>query len=299
MNGPANSKGMPLAIWGRALLVALILLAALYVIVSIRDNQPGYSTLKDGKAEEITNANGNNLDGYFLGSSLTSYALIQNNSFDSLISKQKEKFNYKIVFGSRYCLQDFNDKIEEILKLRPRYLFIESNIACLEYHGDGFSKFRLWLSNIPIFMIMRINREFGLFGKPGPHSAFGNNALKTDHDFLNSGIVDMANVYIKTRKADAFPEWVAFYKQAARLGIKVYLLEIPRSFEAEQFLPVKIKQEYSALVKEYSHRYNIGYLDFPFKLGKERYYRDRAHFNQTGSYCYSTWLVKRIRNGNL
>jgi len=299
MNRPADITGMPLFIWVRAFIVALIFLVILCFIVISRDKRLAVLELKSEQAEEFTNTDGSRLDAYFLGSSLTKDALMRNNTLDSVIEKRKEKFRYKAVVGDRYCLRDLNSQIADIRKLRPRVLFIESNIACIDYQGNGFSKFRIWLSNVPLYIIMRVNMIFKLFDKPAPHSNFRQNVQRPDFGFLNAGIVNIPNVIIKIRKINDFPLWNEFYKQTAGLDIKIYLLEIPRSLEAEQYIPVKIKQQYNALVREYHDNYNIGYLDFPFSLSRNRYFQDRAHFNEAGSFFYCTWLIKRLSHGKL
>jgi hypothetical protein len=83
------------------------------------------------------------------------------------------------------------------------------------------------------------------------------------------------------------------------LGIKIYLLKLPRSLEAEKLMIKTFTEQYDELVKKYYKEYNIEYIDFPDKLSRDKYYIDQAHFNKFGSEYYSDWLITEFYNRKL
>jgi hypothetical protein len=293
----ANNTGMPLFIWVRALIVALILLVTLYFFVDRREKRLYGNAPKSGRLEDYTNSQDGRVDVCFLGSSLTGNALILYHSLDNTMARMKEKIHYKVIIGSGVCLQDLNDKIAEIRKLRPKYLFIESNIACIDLTGNELSKFRVKLAVIPLYFIMMGGNAFKLADNQLPASYIEKHDLNLDFDNLKADFYDLSTINFKIRHINDFPEWDSFFKEAVNLGIKIYLLDIPRSMEAEHLLSDKFKQQFNDLVKQYNNKYNIGYIDFPGRLNRNKYYVDRGHFNKSGSYYYCEWLVKELSNG--
>ena len=76
-------------------------------------------------------------------------------------------------------------------------------------------------------------------------------------------------------------------------------MEIPISNEAELQLSNSLKQQTSLLLSRYSEYFSIGYVYFPEKLTRNKYYIDGAHFNKLGASYYSDWLVNEIYNREL
>ena len=296
---PRYDTGMPLFIWFMAFVIALVLLVALYLFEDTRGKRLRNMESQNPPVEEYSNSDGSELDACFLGSSMTNCALIRYHSLDSIIDARKVRFNYKSFVGSRFSLEDLDNKIEEIRTLRPKYLFIESGIACYDFRADGFSRFRIWLSNVPLYFVLMVNQAFGLLDKPQPRSYFGQSEAKLDFDNLYTDIDNLANSNFKIRKMNEFPVWDLFFMQAPALGIRIFLLEMPRSGDAEKFIPARLNREYNSLVKQYYNQYGITYIDFPDHLDRNTYYMDRAHFNEPGSDYYCSWLLKEFCTRNL
>ena len=103
-----------------------------------------------------------------------------------------------------------------------------------------------------------------------------------------------AELQIRIRGINEFYLWNKFFKEAEELGIKIYLLEVPRSAEAERHLPGSVKQQFNYLVDKYNTQYNVGFIGFHEKLSFTKYYVDGAHFNKLGADYYSDWLVNEI-----
>jgi len=120
-----------------------------------------------------------------------------------------------------------------------------------------------------------------------------------DFDTNKTGYYDSFGEMFRVRSLNEFRLWSMFYKEAAGLGIKIYLLELPRSIEAERHLLVKFKEEYKELVRQYKTVYNIDYIGFTNNISQDKYYLDRAHFNKLGGDYYCEWLMNELCNRNL
>lgn len=296
MSRPENKVGMPLHIWGWVFMIALTLLLSLYFIFAIRDKQ----IKKQGVYfKEFANTTNEKLDAYFIGTSLTDCALFEYHSLDSEIRKRNIKINYKATVLRGASLRDFNVKIKELRELRPRYLFIESNIVCIDLGMNAFYIFRKRLVRIPLYFISMKRNAFKLINNYAPISF--DNQYKLNLGFETKGENTSENYgdKFRVRKIDEFRMWDSFYREAAGLGIKIYLLDMPRSAEAEQGLSAKFKQQYAELVKQFIDVKNIKHVEFKDKISKDEYYQDYAHFNKKGSYYYCDWLLDELCKQNL
>ena len=296
MNQKGYNIGITILIWVRAFGIALLLLVILFFFMNVRDKKLEIKNPVGGLfySEHFTNNHEKRLDFYFLGSSLTNNALIQYISFDSLIAKKNVGINYKAAICGGACLQDFNNLIVEIKQLRPRYLFIESNTACLNMGGinnsfNFFAIYRTRLARFPEYLFGMGTDAFQLINNPVPKAYIEEKLAKSDFD-------NRFSIYEKfgVRSINEFQLWSSFYKEAASLGIKIYLLEFPRSIEAEQHFSVKFKDEYKGLIQQYKAEYNIDYIGFPDKRFQNKYFLDGAHFNKFGGDYYCELLMNEI-----
>jgi len=178
MNIKESNKGTPMSIWIGAFGIALLLMVVLYFFMNIRDKQIEIKNpIGNLYFEHYTNKQENRLDLYFLGSSLTQDALIAYFSFDSIIAKRNRRINYKTVVRIGARLQDFNNIIMEIKKLRPRCLFIESNLACISMDGSNnifyfFIDYRTRLARFPEYLFGMGSNVFQLINNPVPKAYF-------------------------------------------------------------------------------------------------------------------------------
>ncbi len=95
------------------------------------------------------------------------------------------------------------------------------------------------------------------------------------------------------RKIDEIPDELdQFFKQAADAGIKVIILNLPRSEKSKAGLP-GTEEEYIRLMKDYENNYQIHCLDYPYQLGLESFV-DYHHMTPTSRENYSSWLLKQL-----
>lgn len=281
--------GMPLRLWVMSAIVALATLIFLYLLFAFTDIQPNTNREKALREKSHSYNLNKNVDVYFIGSSLSRGALFAFNSLENSILKNDKRFNFKIIVGNGFSLDEFNYKIREIKALQPKYLFIESNLACIDIFRNPFLGFRHRLSRLAFDLInisnlVKLNDDFLVnnFNRqidPDPK------ADKKNRD---------AELQIRIRGINEFYLWNKFFKEAEELGIKIYLLEVPRSAEAERHLPGSVKQQFNYLVDKYNTEYNVGFIGFHEKLSFTKYYVDGAHFNKLGADYYSDWLVNEI-----
>ena len=286
--------GMPFSLWGISGITALLMLSFLYLFFSISEIKPNKTRTRLLREKTYTNDPEKRLDAYFLGSSLTRGALLAFNSLENSIKKSNKGFNFKLVTGNGFSLNDFNYKIEEIKSLQPKCLFIERNLISTDNFINPVLSFRHRLARIPVdFFNLR-----NLF-KVNNNPVSENFIEQFDPDFIIDKNNKMPRVKIRIRGFNEFLLWKEFFRTAEKSGIKIYLLEVPISVEAELQLSNSLLQQINLLVTRYSEYYSIGYVDFSEKLTRTKYYFDGAHFNKPGADYYSDWLVNEIFNREL
>ncbi len=294
MKQTEQKTGMPLFLWLVSVLVATGFLVSAFFLLQFRDKELGIKGVQNVTVTQYTNAGNDSLDGYFLGTSLTSCALIQYRALDSLIRIRKEKFRYKFLIAPGATLKDYNYTIDEIRRLRPKCLFIESNTACVDMSGqDSWSmiNFRIRMARVPVYLFGMGFNALHLFKSYVPADFAERHRKKIYLDEQN--LLDDFEVGKRFRVRDPgeFPLWENFFKEAGSLGIKIYFLDLPRSMEAEHGLPRKFSEKFKTHIATYNKQYHIEYIHFPIPLRREAYFIDRAHFNRSGSKIYSMWLT--------
>jgi len=292
-------KHFLLQIWIGATGFAIFVLVVLYLLMKARDERLLSERLKEIRMVGSPRNQKKSLDAVFLGSSMTKHAFNDYNSLDSCLIRNKFKLNYQVVGIETYCLRDFNSMIKTIKTLRPRNLVIESNIACINLNvfftptnsinlvWFEISEFRRRLGRVPEYFLNAGNGTFDFVNNFAPKN------LLRDEKPLHLDDYTIGKK-LTIRKIDEFPLWTKFFKEAQELGIKVILLEIPRSQEAENQLSVQFKQEYNDLVMQFHNFYKIDYVGFPDKIPQKDYYLDRGHMNETGADYYCDWLLKEF-----
>ena len=287
-------SGMPLSLWGISGITALVILSFLYLFLSISEIEPNKNRTKLLREKTYMDDPNSRLDAYFIGSSLTRGALLAFNSLENSIKKSNKKFNFKIVVGNGFSLNDFNYKISEIKILQPKCLFIERNLISTDNFENPLLSFRHRLARIPVDFFNLSN----LF-KVNNNSISDNFIEQFDPDFLIDKNNKKPKVKLRIRGINEFLLWKKFFKVAEKYGIKIYLIEVPVSNEADLQLSNSLKKQINLLVTSYSEDFYIGYVDFSEKLTRTKYYIDGAHFNKLGADYYTDWLVKEFFNRDL
>lgn len=295
MNKKFINQGTPLHIWVKASLITLILLTVLYFLLHWRDQHLVNQLDPSRQLHEFSNVTNKEPDAYFLGSSLTRYALLENQTLDSILLSKNMQLNYRTVVCDGSVLNVFNSKMEEIRELRPKFLIIESNLALLDLYDPAlWHTFRVRLARIPLYLLTLRTSAIALIKNYGAESLAPR--LNFFPDFEGGAGTSGKNYgrNFKVRSIEDFPLWNNFFHDADSLGIQVFFLEFPRSDEADKRLSEKMKYQIKNLANEYHSRYKIKYIGFPDKLSKQKYYLDFAHFNAAGSRYYCDWLIQEL-----
>jgi hypothetical protein len=285
---------MPLSLWGITGVSTLVILTLLYLTFSIGEIKPNTNRTEFLREKSIIYDPNGRLDAYFIGSSLSRGALLAFNSLDNSILKSNKRFNFKIVTGNGFSLNDFNYKIKEIKSLQPKCLFIERSLISTDNFENPVLSFRHRLLRIPVEYfnlnnLIEINNQFVSDNSNGQF----NPVFTTEKNNKNPG------VKLRVRGSNEFLLWNKFFRVAEKYGIKIYLLEVPVSYEVDMQLANSMKRQTNLLVTKYSEEYCIGYVDFPGKLPRTKYYVDGSHFNKPGADYYTDWLVNELFNKNL
>lgn len=85
---------------------------------------------------------------------------------------------------------------------------------------------------------------------------------------------------------------LALLKQARDRGIRVILLDLPRSRRAETIIPALHRQKARELRRQLEQECGVRPLEFPHRFPLEMY-RDYSHLTEPGAEQYSMWLIAR------
>lgn len=103
--------------------------------------------------------------------------------------------------------------------------------------------------------------------------------------------------WIKSRrgpyKQSDYAEKRSFLAEAHRLGIRVIVLVMPRSAEAEALLDNDDRRLISQRMTEYRKAFGVVELRYPGKLSTADFF-DYSHLNQEGRDKFSRWLLKAL-----
>jgi hypothetical protein len=295
MIGVKWQNAIPFHVWIKALIIASLIFwtGFGFFMVFHRDTEPirrTRSNLHPGHTRT---------DAVILGSSLTERAFSTYGSLDSILIHEGVRINYQLITRPYAVIGDFSPLLGEIGKTAPRAVLIESNILCAdlflrapETFFGHLRQFRGYFRNIPkqlaaswLRTFSRLFREPALFQASGQGTAIG-------EKYWDS-YKRRAGRY-RVRRFDAFPEWNAFFSRAEKAGIRVYLLELPRSREADRYITKEFLEDQERLFRRFEERYHVIDLKFPGRLDQRTYFIDVAHFNREGSRVFSQWMVDRI-----
>ena len=297
MRVSGQQHAVPIHVWIKSIVLACLLFwggFAYFIIQEVYIEAPPQSNRQFEQTFTNVPLDAPLTDVYILGSSLTRCAFAKFGSFKGAIGERNTSLKYKIVTRRRVVLGDYNTKITGLRQTKPQYLFIESNILCLDMFESSkeieFSFYRLlkryWsrLALAPRYISSHIWRMFEVLSLPAPSKGRKvNDKYWSDYD-------RNAQKYL-VRSIHDFPEWTAFFEQAREAGIQVCILELPRSKEAREIIPDRIFMEYRELISQFEDQYGLEYIEFPYDLEQRKYFKDAAHLNKKGAELYSTWLV--------
>jgi len=294
-----SQDSIPIHVWIKSLVLAAVFFWAGFAYFSlIMDDEKrdaDYSLTE--KIFTNIGSGDHETDIYFLGSSLARCAFFRFASLESSLSENSSDFKYKGIIRRRVILDEYSGKIEQITNIKPKYLFLEANMVCMNmFKGKNeitftfqslFQRYISRLALAPRYISSHIWRMFDLLYLPVPPR---NNTVDTDYW---SNYARQAKRF-RTRSLHDFPEWDAFFEYARDNGIQVYLFELPRSREGMDLLPDGLYEDYLQLIKQYRDEYGIEYLAYPEILPQKGYFKDAAHLNRRGADLYSNWLVETI-----
>jgi hypothetical protein len=238
-------------------------------------------------------------EAYILGSSLMEKGVSAYGSLDSILNRDRVEINYKLLFRSCAVISDFSPFLEEIIKTGPCIVVIESNILCADLSMrppvsfvGSLRWYWTYLRNIPNRLTWSLfERASRLSRNPEPFK-FALRQRTIDEKFW-AAYKKRAKKY-RARKIDAFPEWNAFFTRARGAGIRIVLLELPRSLEAARYVPERFLEDEKELIGRFEERYGVTHLKFPRRLEQRKYYVDEAHFNREGARVFSRWIADLV-----
>jgi len=238
-----------------------------------------------------------------VGSSLSASGLNYDNHMDNLASELGYP-NIKFVRFTRLVystLDQFIPLLEPILKARPKYVFFEARpfLLYLNIKEDYLIEEREMIK-YPFRYILNL-----FFTLPQENWSYADNSkevnilhMKETVDLLTDTLAYKQFLKDYTINNNPLPQkFVDFLTSAKKNGIKVFLLDLPRSDLAFSFIPHQLREGLPSLLDKYKNNYNLKLVSFPYRLPL-KYYRDMAHLNTSGSKLYSKWFIKMIDSLN-
>jgi hypothetical protein len=86
---------------------------------------------------------------------------------------------------------------------------------------------------------------------------------------------------------------LALLYEARNRGIRVAVLDLPRSRQAADIIPASHRQKAGELRRQLERECGVRFLDYPRQLPLAMF-RDYSHLSATGAELYSRWLLARV-----
>ncbi|MFH1156947.1 MAG: hypothetical protein V1793_24390 [Pseudomonadota bacterium] len=302
MTPPENASHIPIHVWIKTVLLCSLFFWGGYLALELRDR-----TLESGMRAEAKNhlseqiftncRDGQAPDVMILGSSLTRNALCREGMLDTALrDTQGPSAAYLMVVRNHAVLDDHSAWIPRILSQHPRVLFLEAGMACVDRAG-GRRMGSLAISiKTYVRKLLLIVRVFILH--PAKALSFISEPISLpEEEMRDMGWVFYSKIAARygVRSVDDFPEWKAFFKKANQSGITVCLLDLPRSREADAYLPTGFVDRLDRLLAVYDSDLGVRHISFPISLDQKTCYEDAAHFNQEGSRIYCRWFADLLK----
>lgn len=302
---PEYDSHIPMAVWIKAMVLSFVLFWGGYFALDLRDRaiEAGLSQTRIREAEKVvTNCpDGQKPDVMVIGSSLVRNALCRENLLNRALNADSlSPLTYHIAVRNHAVLEDFTFKIPQILSIKPRWLFIEANMACVDMTGSqrqsllavSLNTYTRELLLITRLIIRHPIKAFSFMSSPVPPAHL-------DLPEMNWVVYSKYAAKFGIRSVDDVPEWKSFFKRAQLEGIIVCLLDLPRSSEAQAYLPRGFQERLEQLLDVYDRDLGVRYIPFPRALNQRSCYEDAAHLNQEGSRIYSQWFAELLNRQHL
>ncbi len=299
----------PLRVWV-AVLVLTVALAAL-VATTFTDATPPYKRRYLQYEEtrlrsfaEKTAPEGHGKKVMALGSSLLACATFFDRDMDAFsLRSGQAQFNFLRITRPSMSFDQLPPLLDGILAAKPDILVIERNMVFYRpdpfiLAADSYSQFVKTRIKETFFLMVHEYFKPELRGQTKPPNVLDSDA-ELDKMPFKKGPFELQR-FTEERKTIIGPENFlnrnlveAFLARASKCGIRIVLLDVPRSPEANALIPDSDKTLISSYADTYKKLYGVLSLNCPLNLGLE-YYRDYSHLNSRGRVLYSQWLITRL-----
>ncbi|HHD63993.1 MAG TPA: hypothetical protein ENK96_06455 [Desulfobulbaceae bacterium] len=237
-----------------------------------------------------------------LGTSLTEKAFYKDEAMERISESQGDGPMHFLRFTlDGGVLPDFHALLSAVIEARPDLICIESALFTVNFRGQSFrhyvfdrhrSYIRKCIKKILIHVPLVRKRyylptEFGRgnykdppFGKP--------KRLQQDRTAYRKNVRRM-----KIRSFADGKRYADLFNRAHHLGVRICLLDLPRSDDAWQLLSAGFKMSCRQLIAQYEHTYGVMYQAFSLHLTQEDF-TDMAHLSARGRHRYSKWFIEQL-----
>lgn len=300
MSSPGLNNEMPFLIWLLAIVFAFLMYTmgfAYFYFEEVRNVDQSRENSRYEKVVSNKDIKNSMPSIWIIGSSLSNCAFDRYGSLEEARSITSAEFNYTIISRRRAVIEDFNAWIPKITDEKPDFIFLESNMICLQmFREEPRNQRSIWnwlirynnrLMQAPQYITAYIWSAMEIISLPVPPNTRLENKGYWDK------YANQAQRY-SVRGVDDFPEWTAFFENAREYGIQVCILELPRSTEAKALLSEKLYHEYDALLAQYRDLYGIRFFKYEKEMESKGFFRDAAHLNKRGAQLYTSWFCVMV-----
>jgi hypothetical protein len=194
--------------------------------------------------------------------------------------------------------EHFLPMMERVIAARPDILLIDSDILSFRLQQPEHSK---WLEEYGEFCRERLKESLHRFDRHRSQSRSDREmAALTGAALLDSLPARNAQFFSSYREVIVHRKprgalspgdpILARLKLARARGIRVILLELPRSRQAEMIMPARHLQKSRELRRQLEQECGVRTLEFPYRFPLDMY-RDYSHLTGPGAERYSRWLI--------
>lgn len=292
----ASPSAPPLAVW----LIAAALLAVLFIssLPAFNRYRVAERAFYEASVSRLASFGARENNGQkplrviAIGSSAMGKAVFMDKDMEALALRHGldglEFMRFTIPAGG---IMDFMPFVNGIFSAAPDVILVESNSALYERHRVRSVFARKYTEFLKAILMGSL--KAGRFMFPEPEEPHTEEEFERPLQGNGAPSLDSLILHWNDKSLTGIAEVSPFFSEAAKRGVRVVLVDIPRhpEFESRVGGPAP---EAIELRKRLEKDYGVESINFPAKLG-ESFFSDFVHLNGEGRLEFSLWLMEELR----
>ncbi len=243
-----------------------------------------------------------------IGSSLIQCGFPFDSDMELAARKRNMDISFVRFFKHGNTTYGFEKLLNDVLKHPPRWLFLQAETFFIGSRFNRVPSIDNRLRTATEDLVSRVNAVVDtLYRAAIVRLNFFHDSDSTSSTCIHQFDLPEHNMLKEAKRNDileeeytffihppAFPRYVEkFLEKSERIGIKVFLLEMNRSDEANQASVENFREKLTSTFEEVSTRYRIPYWQFPSNIPLD-HYQDQAHLNYKGREKFTDWFLNKF-----